>query len=372
MKKLFIIFILLFSISYLNASNLKFGTGKEYEGTFYTRVFNVSVLNYYDNGTKTLHSYPVLNFLIVVNSENFNPYAAHCYMKINDNFTKKLNFFFNSANVPPGYMNKYIFDNKIVPQEFGYEFNYEGFENLLNSIDNVTFYLEYEGDTYITSINNFSQYVDFLKTYNNSIVDFNTSNYPEIFANIDTNYNVSDIGLCLLVGRYDIWNNPDYSAGSKIDYGRKALFGEWVSIDNLTGNSFNLADVPGIVIPVLPGYIAKLKTEIRANMDENSEGYGILRFQIAYKRVLPENIIPITNVSSWQLFGSGGPMGRDLYIQQINKIFNLDKVKTVWSWKNSKWYIWSPDETLMNLILNYGLPKLNIVYHFNGFWVNFK
>ena len=371
-KLLFFLFFIFFIISSLNAFQVNFGEGKDYEGFFKPMVFNVSVLNYYDNGTKSVTNYPILSFLIVVKSPNFSPYDAHCYVKINDNITKDLGFYYTSTNVPTGYKDKYIFSTKIVPQELGYEFDYDGFTGILNYIKKVTFYLEYMGDTYTYTIENFSQYVNFLKTYNNSIIDVDTSNYPVISSNINNeDYNVSDLGLCILFGRYDIWNDYYTPAGGKIDYAKKALFGQWFSVNNPSEFTVNLADIPNINIPATPGYIAKVKSEIRENLDQEVEGSNILRFQVAFKKISGEKTYPpITNLSGWMLLGC---LYDDIYINKtFNDIFNTEKVNSVWSWQGNNWAIWSPDPTLMNLILYYGVPKLNIIYHYQGFWVNFK
>ena len=45
---------------------------------------------------------------------------------------------------------------------------------------------------------------------------------------------------------------------------------------------------------------------------------------------------------------------------------------TVWVWRNGKWYVWSGNEQIINLIQKYGIPFLSEIKAGEGFWINVK
>jgi hypothetical protein len=65
----------------------------------------------------------------------------------------------------------------------------------------------------------------------------------------------------------------------------------------------------------------------------------------------------------WNLSG----IGEDTSISEFGK---LEGIKTVWKWSGSGWQIWSPIESIMQLISDYGLTSINEIEKGEGFWVN--
>jgi hypothetical protein len=54
----------------------------------------------------------------------------------------------------------------------------------------------------------------------------------------------------------------------------------------------------------------------------------------------------------------------------VEDIFNVDGINTVWKWKVNSWKIWSPNQSIMNLINNYGIGIIAKISTGEGFWVN--
>jgi outer membrane protein assembly factor BamB len=68
-------------------------------------------------------------------------------------------------------------------------------------------------------------------------------------------------------------------------------------------------------------------------------------------------------INGWNLKG----VGQD---SKANKLSVLGTVKTVWKWTGNSWQIWSPDETIVNLISSYGIETIETISKGEGFWVN--
>jgi hypothetical protein len=54
----------------------------------------------------------------------------------------------------------------------------------------------------------------------------------------------------------------------------------------------------------------------------------------------------------------------------VGDIFNVDGISTVWKWEGNSWKIWSFNESIMNLINNYGIGVIAKISTGEGFWVN--
>ncbi len=371
MKKvvLFLACLLILSSSLLNAFQLDFGKGTDYAGTFRPFIFNVSSLNYYDNGTSVYYQLPMLYFVVDVDSENFNPNNAYVYVIVNEEKKIQLEYYHYNSNVPPIYINVYSFGGKIFPQMFGYDYNYDGYTKMLGDIKDITFVIEYKGQKYSYTYSNFSEkYKEFLLSYNNSIKSLDTSNYPQVSWTIDGN--IDGVGVCLLEGNDEdgIWDNQTLLAYKKIDQDSKAYYGNWFIGSNIP-NSLDFSQEQGIMIPGDDYLILKVKSKITADKNIDDEGYSVMRFQVAFKKIPEDKLIPITNLNGWQLLGGGD---EEIFVDDFSKIFDLTKVNTIWSWNNNSWSIWSPDQIIMNVIKDYGLEPIHLIYPFHGFWVNFK
>jgi hypothetical protein len=367
--------LILFIFSTLNAFEVKFGEGKPYEGVMRPLIFNATVLDYYDNGTKYTTQFPIIIFELKIISENFDPYKANVYAIINNDESFKIKTFLEESliNVYPSYVDSYMYTGKIFPQMFSENFDLTGYNNMLDQIDNITIYLNYEGDQYSITYD-FSKYREFLKTFYNPITSIDTSNFPVVnwISNED---NLNGIGISLLYGDEDKWDNESISSRYKTNNDR--AFGAWFINDNKSGhfnmaeyindNSFDFSSFPGMILDK-DLYIFKIKTFEPYYSDYNNKGYTVLRFFAGFKKVPTDKVEPITTVSGWKLLGTD----ESLFIDQMGDIFNLSKVNTIWAWVNNSWRIWSPDATIEGIIENYGLTKLNVIYPNRGFWVNFK
>jgi hypothetical protein len=365
-KRLFAIVtvIFLFAAS-INAMVINFGKGEVYEGTLYPIIFNPSVVRYYDNNTKESFDAYLLYFLLKVDSKNLNPFKAHAYIKINDNITKNMEYSIALGNAYPYYLNAYEFTAKIFPQEFSFNYDKDGYDNMLNLIDNVTFFLEYDNKTFSYSFSDFTKYADYLKNFNHSLGSLDVNNFPVI--SWEGNDNISNIGVSLYIADSNNWNDPNTQAAAKILPYTKAIFANWYYGDNVTKN-IDISEIPNLIIPGLR-YIAKIKNSAHLSKDNSQEAHNIINFQAVYKKI-PDNIIkPITNASGWHLLSG---MGFDVFMDFIGGFFQLNKVITIWTWNNNSWSIWSPDENIMKLISNYGLKTLSIIYRNQGIWVNLK
>ena len=94
-----------------------------------------------------------------------------------------------------------------------------------------------------------------------------------------------------------------------------------------------------------------------------------MRFQAAIKKIPDNATLAITNLTGWHLMGTGK---REIFVNEFNNIFDKNKVATIWSWQVNGWKIWSPDPNIMDLLSNYGLNVLKLVYPRHGYWVKFK
>lgn len=68
----------------------------------------------------------------------------------------------------------------------------------------------------------------------------------------------------------------------------------------------------------------------------------------------------------WNLKGSSCSMN-------VPAVFDKPEIVTVWKWKDNKWYVWSPDENLMQVIEKYvaqgNVGILEEIEPYDGFWV---
>ena len=53
-----------------------------------------------------------------------------------------------------------------------------------------------------------------------------------------------------------------------------------------------------------------------------------------------------------------------------NKLPNSNSVKTIWKWTGTKWQVWSPEESIRELIKSYQIEEIDSLEINNGFWVN--
>ena len=72
----------------------------------------------------------------------------------------------------------------------------------------------------------------------------------------------------------------------------------------------------------------------------------------------------------WNLVGSS--CGFD--VSEVQSDPNLDKITTIWQWDadNKGWLVWSPNESIMELLEQFGLKSFDRVGAYKGFWVNAK
>jgi hypothetical protein len=69
----------------------------------------------------------------------------------------------------------------------------------------------------------------------------------------------------------------------------------------------------------------------------------------------------------WNLKGSSCSMN-------VPAVFDKPGIVTVWKWKDDKWQVWSPDESLMEIIEKYvaqgSVEILENIEPYDGFWIN--
>ena len=63
----------------------------------------------------------------------------------------------------------------------------------------------------------------------------------------------------------------------------------------------------------------------------------------------------------WNLLGSSCEVNR----AEIDK----PEIHTVWTWEGNYWKAYSPDENVQKILNAYGIPELNSVPKFKGFWI---
>jgi len=63
----------------------------------------------------------------------------------------------------------------------------------------------------------------------------------------------------------------------------------------------------------------------------------------------------------WNLVGSSCEITQS----EISK----PEIHTVWSWEGNYWKAYSPNEDIQKLLSAYGIPKLDVIPKFKGFWV---
>ena len=74
------------------------------------------------------------------------------------------------------------------------------------------------------------------------------------------------------------------------------------------------------------------------------------------------NAADVDNLGSgWSLAGTGC---------DINDLSIFDSVKTVWKWSGSSWIVYSPVESINNLLLQYNIPSITLIHAKEGFWIN--
>ncbi len=69
-------------------------------------------------------------------------------------------------------------------------------------------------------------------------------------------------------------------------------------------------------------------------------------------------------VSGWNLLGTG----KDISVSEITT--KDSSVKSVWKWSNGAWKIWSPVDSIKNLISQYSIDTFTTIEQGVGFWVN--
>ena len=69
-------------------------------------------------------------------------------------------------------------------------------------------------------------------------------------------------------------------------------------------------------------------------------------------------------VKGWNLKGSA------LDNVSVEKIGNENQITTVWQWSGTGWNVWSPVESIKNLLTNYGIKNIVYLSSGEGFWVN--
>jgi hypothetical protein len=62
----------------------------------------------------------------------------------------------------------------------------------------------------------------------------------------------------------------------------------------------------------------------------------------------------------WNLLG----IGRDTTVD------NFSDISTLWQWNGSNWKIWSPENSILNLLKNYNIEIADKIKAGEGFWVN--
>ena len=362
MKKIFILlcFVLFVSISSLNAFSVNFSNG-----SFKPVLYNVTLFTYSSDGQIVRHTFSVLEADIKITSNSFNPYNANVYVRINGNLTISLKLVEDLMNVYPSYVDKYYFHGIIAPQMFNYSYDIDGYYNMLNEINNITYYIEYKGETFQYNLD-FSKYRDFLKDFNNSIQSMDSSNFPLVKWSFSSD-NFSKVGIGLYHGDKKTWDNQSLIDYQKIDKERERAFSGWFDSDNITGNSFDFSKYPGLILSK-DYYIFKVKNFEPFSEDESNEGYNVSKFTAGFKKIPYDRCNPITTASGWKLLGTD----ENLFVDNLSDYFELSKINTIWTWVNNQWHIWSPVESIQAIISSYGINTLNVIYPHHGFWVDFK
>ena len=70
----------------------------------------------------------------------------------------------------------------------------------------------------------------------------------------------------------------------------------------------------------------------------------------------------------WNLAGISSNSG----VIELNKTFNYSDIYIIWSYQNSKWYGYSPDENIQALITQKGFNSLDKISGNKGFWIYAK
>ncbi len=330
-------------------------------------IYNISLLGYYDNGTSESFNAPVLGFNVKIFSDDFDNGATHIYLKINDNQTFDFSEFTCLTNVAPSYKNTYVYSAKIVPPYLGENgFSSENYENMLDKIDNITFYITYKNQTYSYTFNNFNtKYASFLKTFYTPVTAIDTSNYPVVSWTGDNEGGY--YGFSLYTGDDEKWDNSeyaDYISNKKIDYDIPASFAGW---DNLTSNQVDFSQYSNVIIPK-DLLVFKMKYLYKYSNNEDEEGSSVLRLFAGYKKIPEDKVVPIVTFSGWKLLGTE----EEMYMSNLEQAFGANNVSTIWVWRNGGWQIYSPDSTILSIIKNYGLKVLYSVFPNEGLWIKFK
>ncbi len=61
--------------------------------------------------------------------------------------------------------------------------------------------------------------------------------------------------------------------------------------------------------------------------------------------------------------------GTYLEISNLSQ-FNKDGISTIWVWKEKKWIVYSPIQSIKTILNNYKIPEINNIHPGDGFWIN--
>jgi hypothetical protein len=80
----------------------------------------------------------------------------------------------------------------------------------------------------------------------------------------------------------------------------------------------------------------------------------------------PLKVVKLNIIPGWNLLS--------IPVDKSVEVAGLSNIVTVWKWKGDKWAVWSPDESLMEIINKYisqGIVEpLETINPGEGFWVN--
>jgi outer membrane protein assembly factor BamB len=154
------------------------------------------------------------------------------------------------------------------------------------------------------------------------------------------------------------------------------LKGLYCNIDNVSDSALNNSSISTIwkwdnshwsvwspstsVQQVLNAYSLNILSNINATDGFWVNALSNLTLQIVGT---PNNSTTLNIVTNWQLLSL--PQNKKAQVSQ----FNNDNISSIWKWDGSKWLVWSPSNSITQILQSYGITSFTSINSDEGFWV---